>query len=115
LAIPHVVGMTVDWFDIGLGAGLVAAVALIAYVWLKNRELAKTVLEEKVEILDALLPLLESLVPVLPPEKQPAARKTVELLKAIKRVNETLLQTPLRKLRKAWLSFKARLHAGLIE
>ena len=103
-----------DWFDIGLGAGLVAATALIAYVWLKNRELAKTVLEEKVEILDTLLPFLESLVPVLPPEKQPAAKKTIELLKAIKRVNETLLQAPLRKLRKVWLSFKAKLDTGLI-
>lgn len=99
-----------DWFDVGLGAGLVAAVALIAYVWLKNRELAKTVLEEKVEILDTLLPLLESFVPLLPPEKQPAARKTVELLKELKKVNEALLQAPLRKLRKVWLSFKAKLN-----
>jgi len=104
----------VDWFDVGLGVGLVAATALIAYVWLKNRELAKTVLEEKVEILDTLLPLLESLVPVLPPEKQPAARKTIELLKELKKVNEALLQAPLRKLRRTWLSFKAKLDTGLI-
>ena len=103
-----------DWFDIGLGAGLVAATALIAYVWLKNRELAKTVLEEKVEILDTLLPLLESLVPLLPPEKQPAARKTIELLRELKKVNEALLQAPLRKLRRTWLSFKAKLDTGLI-
>jgi hypothetical protein len=107
-------GMEANWFDLVLGAGLVAAVALIAYVWLKNRELAKTILEEKVEILDTLLPLLESLVPLLPADKQPAAKKTVEFLKELKKVNETLLQAPLRKLRKTWLSLKAKLYAGLI-
>ena len=101
--------MEATYIDIGLGVGLVAAVALIAYVWLKNRELAKTVLEEKVEILDTLLPLLESLVPLLPADKQPAAEKAVEFLKELKKVNEALLQTPLRKLRKTWLALKARL------
>jgi hypothetical protein len=105
-------GMPVSWFEVGLGAGLVAAIALIAYVWLKNRELAQTVIEEKITILKYAIPILESIVPYLPPDKQPQARECVEALQMMQKINEALLQVPVAKLRKAWLARRAQVGGG---
>jgi len=105
-------GMPVSWFEVGLGAGLVAAVALIAYVWLKNRELAQTVIEEKITILEYAIPILEGIVPYLPPDKQPQAKECVEALKTMKRINEALLQVPATKLRKAWKMYRVQVKGG---
>ncbi len=105
-------GMPVSWFEVGLGAGLVAAVALIAYVWLKNRELAQTVIEEKITILKYAIPILESVIPYLPPDKQPQAKECVEALQMMQKINEALLQVPAAKLRKAWLMYRVQVKGG---
>jgi len=101
--------MQVDWFDIGLAAGLIASIALIAYVWLKNRELALTVLEEKNEILAFAIPILEEVKDILPPDKQAKVAALIEGLKLMREINEALLKVPAAKLRKAWLTYKAQL------
>ena len=98
-----------DWFDIGLAAGLILSIALIAYVWLKNRELAKTVLEEKNEILAFAIPILEEVKDILPPDKQTKVAALVEGLKLMREINEALLKVPATKLRKAWLTYKVQL------
>jgi len=100
--------MQVGWFEVALGAGLVVSIALIAYVWMKNRELAKTVLEEKVTILEYAIPILETVVPYLPPDKQPQARECIEALKLMRKINESLLQVPTSKLRRAWNAYKVQ-------
>ena len=105
-------GMPASWFETGLGIGLVAAIALIAYVWLKNRELAQTVIEEKITILKYAIPILESVIPYLPPDKQPQAKECVEALKTMQKINEALLQVPATKLRKAWLMYRVRVKGG---
>jgi hypothetical protein len=104
--------MPTSWFEVGLGVGLVAAIALIAYVWLKNRELAQTVIEEKQIILKYTIPILENIVPYLPPDKQPQARECVEALKLMQKINEALLQVPAAKLRKAWLAYRVQVGGG---
>jgi len=97
-----------DWFDIGLAAGLILSIALIAYVWLKNRELAKTVLEEKNEILAFAIPILEEIKDILPPDKQAKVAALIEGLKLMREINEALLKVPAAKLRKAWLTYKVQ-------
>jgi hypothetical protein len=104
--------MPVSWFEVGLGAGLVAAVALIAYVWLKNRELAQTLIEEKLTILKYAIPILESIVPYLPPDKRSKAEECVEALRTMQKINEALLQVPAAKLRKAWLAYRVQVKGG---
>ena len=97
-----------DWFDIGLAAGLILSIALIAYVWLKNRELALTVLEEKNEILALAIPILEEVKDILPPDKQAKVAALIEGLKLMREINEALLKVPAAKLRKAWLTYKVQ-------
>jgi hypothetical protein len=104
--------MPVSWFEAALGAGLVAAIALIAYVFKTNRELAQTVLEEKVTILKYAIPILESVIPYLPPDKQPEAKECVEALQMMQRINEALLQVPAAKLRKAWKTYRVQVGGG---
>jgi hypothetical protein len=104
--------MTVGWFETVLGAGLVVAIALIAYAFKTNRELAQTVLEEKITILKYAIPILESIVPYLPPDKQSQAKECVEALKTMQKINEALLQVPATKLRKAWVARRVELRGG---
>ena len=99
----------VDWFDIGLAAGLIVSIALIVYVWLKNRELAQTVIEEKNTILEFAIPILEEVKGILPPDKQVKVAVLLEGLKLMREINEALLKVPATKLRKAWLTRKAQL------
>ena len=99
----------ITWFDVVLAAGLLTAVALIAYIWQKNRELAETVLEEKILVLDYLIPILESSADYLPPEKKEQVKTYVQLLKIIQKVNSELLQVPAAKLRKTWLARKVEI------
>ena len=101
--------MQIDWFDVGLAAGLIVAIALIVYVWLKNRELAQTILEEKIKILNYAIPILEEVKGILPPDKQAKVATLIEGLKLMKQINEALLQTPLSKLKKAWIVRRAQL------
>ena len=105
-------GMTVNWFEVGLGAGLVVSIALIVYIFKTNRELAQTVLEEKITILKYAIPILESMVPYLPPDKQPEAKECVEALQMMQKINETLLQVPATKLRKAWKTYRVQVGGG---
>jgi len=102
-------GMPVDWFDVVLGAGLVTSVALIAYVWLKNRELAKVILEEKVGILSYAIPILKEIKDILPPDKRSKVEMLIAGLEAIKEINEALLQVSPAKLYKSWVAAKQRL------
>jgi hypothetical protein len=91
-----------SWVDIGLTVGFLASVAFIAYMWLKNREMARTIMEEKNEILERVIPVVEAVIPILPPDKQPAAQEAVEALKAIVEIDKALLQAPLSKLYRTW-------------
>jgi hypothetical protein len=91
-----------SWVDIGLTVGFLASVAFIAYMWLKYREMARTIMEEKNEILERVIPVVEAVVPILPPDKQPAAQEAVEALKAIVEIDKALLQAPLSKLYRTW-------------
>jgi hypothetical protein len=104
--------MQVSPFEVALGAGLVVSIALIVYIFKTNRELAQTVLEEKVTILKYAIPILESVVPYLPPDKQPQARECVEALRTMQKINEALLQVPAAKLRKAWLAYRVQVGGG---
>jgi len=90
------------WVDVGLTIGFLASVAFIAYMWLKNREMARTIMEEKNEILERVIPVAEAVVPILPPDKQPAVQEAVEALKAIVEIDKALLQAPLSKLYRTW-------------
>jgi len=101
--------MVIDWFDIGLTAGLIASITLIAYVWMKNRELAQTVIEEKNTILEFTIPILEEIKDILPPDKQVKVAVLLEGLKLMHKINEALAQVPATKLRKAWLTYKVQL------
>jgi len=100
--------MQIDWFDVGLAAGLIVAIALIVYVWMKNRELAQTVIEEKNTILELTIPILEEVRDILPPDKQAKVATLIEGLKLMHKINEALLQVPATKLRKAWRMHKVR-------
>jgi len=108
-AFSRSMGMVIDWFDIGLAAGLIASIALIAYVWMKNRELAQTVIEEKNTILEFAIPILEEIKDILPPDKQAKVAVLLEGLKLMHKINEALAQVPASKLRKAWLTYKVQL------
>ena len=108
-AFSRSMGMVIDWFDIGLAAGLIASIALIAYVWMKNRELAQTVIEEKNTILEFTIPILEEIKDILPPDKQAKVAVLLEGLKLMHKINEALAQVPASKLRKAWLTYKVQL------
>jgi len=102
-------GMPVDWFDLALGAGLVVSIALIVYVWLKNRELAKTILEEKVSVLGYAIPILKEIKDVLPPDKRSKVEMLITGLEAMKEINEALLQVSPAKLYKSWRAAKLKL------
>jgi hypothetical protein len=91
-----------SWVDVGLAAGFLASVAFIAYVWLKNRELARTIMEEKNAILEKVIPVVEAVIPILPPDKQPVVREAADALKAIVEIDRALMQVPLSQLYKAW-------------
>jgi len=100
--------MEIGWFDIGLAAGLVASIALIVYVWMKNRELAQTVIEEKNTILEFVIPILEEVKDILPPDKQTKVATLIEGLKLMHKINEALLEVPASKLRKAWTMYRVQ-------
>lgn len=91
-----------SWVDVGLTVGFLASVAFIAYVWLKNRELARTIMEEKNEILERVIPVVEAVIPILPPDKQPVVREAADALKAIVEIDRALMQVPLSQLYRAW-------------
>jgi hypothetical protein len=95
-----------NWVDIGLTVGFLASVVFIAYMWLKNREMAKTIMEEKNEVLERVIPVVEAVIPMLPPDKQPAAQEAVEALKAIVEIDKALLQAPLSRLYMTWRKLK---------
>jgi len=99
----------ITWFNIVLAAGLLVAVLFIVYAFRKNRELAQLVLEEKILVLDYLVPILEAVADYLPPEKREQVRRYVELLKLVQKVNAELLQVPAAKLRKVWLARKVEI------
>jgi hypothetical protein len=104
--------MQISPFEVALGAGLVVSIALIVYIFKTNRELAQTVLEEKVTILKYAIPILDSIVPYLPPDKQPEAKECVEALQMMQKINEALLQVPATKLRKAWKTYRVQVGGG---
>jgi len=101
--------MQINTFDIVLGAGLVTSIVLIVYIFKTNRDLAKTVIEEKITILKYTIPIIESITPSLPPDKQAQARECVEALKMMQAINEALLQTSVTSLRKTWKAYSLKL------
>ena len=88
--------------DVGLTVGFLASVAFIAYVWLKNRELARTIMEEKNAVLEKVIPVVEAIIPVLPPDKRPVVEEAADALKAIVEIDKALMQAPLSRLYKTW-------------
>jgi hypothetical protein len=104
--------MQISPFETALGAGLVVAIALIVYIFKTNRELAQTVIEEKITILKYAIPVLEDIVPYLPPDKQPEAKECVEALQMMQKINEALLQVPTSKLWKAWRTYRVQVGGG---
>jgi len=89
--------------------GLVVAVALIAYLTRRNREFVRIVLEEKVMVLDKVIPVLERLEPVVPPEYKDEYSFLLGLLIEVRNINGVLASVPEGEAIKLFKSFKARM------
>jgi len=89
--------------------GLVVAVALIAYLTRRNREFVRMVFEEKVMLLNKVIPVLEKLEPLVPPEYKDEYHFIVGLLIEVRNVNSVLASVPEGEAIRVFKSFKARM------
>jgi hypothetical protein len=95
--------------EILYGAGLVTAAALIAYMYYKYRTFAKLVFEEKKLVLEKVIPALEKLEPMIPPQYRDEYTFLVGFLKELKRLNEVLANLPESKKLKVLHAFAEKL------
>jgi len=73
----------------------------------RMKDFLKLVLQEKVDFLAKVIPIIESVAPYLPPDARTKAEELAEVLKIAKGINEGLLQAPIWRLAKAYASLKA--------
>ncbi|MEM0459925.1 MAG: hypothetical protein QXZ31_08650 [Thermofilaceae archaeon] len=98
-----------EWYlTIGIAAGVVACVALLAYLIKAQREFVKLVLQEKVDVINTILPLLEALTDYVPPTIKPKLETVIEVVKVSKSINEALIEAPIWKLSSTYAGLKMK-------
>jgi hypothetical protein len=100
-------------YELALAALLVVSVGALAYLFKKYNDLARQVIEEKLLVLNFLVPVLEEVLPLLPDKYKGEAIIILRVLKEMKAINEALrAHTPL-KWYGLWRRYKVRLEAML--
>ncbi len=90
------------------GGGIIVAIALLAYICKTQRDFLRLVLQEKVDLLGQVIPILEGVSPYLPPNYKQVVDKVTEVLKTARQINEALLNAPIWNVHKRYALLKAR-------
>lgn len=96
------------WESILYGSGIIIAIVLLAYIYKTQRDFLRLVLQEKVDFLGQVIPLLEGVSPYLPPNYKQVVDNATDVLKTTKQINEALLKAPIWNVHKRYVLLKAR-------
>jgi len=96
------------WETVLLGIGILAAIIILAYIYKSQKDFLKLVLQEKVDFINKAVPILQGIMPNLPPQYRDMIGQLIDVLQVTKTINEALLQAPIWGTYKSYILLKQR-------